>query len=387
MATGQRRQMSSRQRVLAAMKHQEVDHVPCSPIFNPLYQTQWVGHRYQFPWSPSDQVGRIEYCVREFDADPFVETVFSETPPPEVSSRIWLEGSVLHKVWRTPAGELHAAIRYNPQWPHGKDIPFYTDFNIGHFAIPWLKTERDLECLRHILRPLDERADLERCRERYRQAKQIADRWHLPTFVWIGSGLTGAMQMAGAQQLCLMVMDNPALVDAYLDWDHSLIMRRIEVAADLGVDVIHRQGFYETCDFYSPAMLERLLFRRLQEEIEAVHRAGKVISYTVHTGVMPMLDYLSRLDFDCLAHIDIAFRGVDLKAIRDSQGGRKSFWIGPSGTFHMWSDDPQDVRAAVRQVFDVFGKQGLIITPCPSAHSIMPWENTLAMIDEWRKLR
>lgn len=42
---------------------------------------------------------------------------------------------------------------------------------------------------------------------------------------------------------------------------------------------------------------------------------------------------------------------------------------------------------AVREVFDVFGPTGLLLTACPSAHSIMPWENTLAMIDEWRRLR
>ena len=45
------------------------------------------------------------------------------------------------------------------------------------------------------------------------------------------------------------------------------------------------------------------------------------------------------------------------------------------------------VRQAVRDVFAAFGKRGLIIGPCPSAHSIMPWQNTLAMVDEWKKLR
>ena len=41
----------------------------------------------------------------------------------------------------------------------------------------------------------------------------------------------------------------------------------------------------------------------------------------------------------------------------------------------------------VRKVFDVFGKTGLILSQCVSAHSIMPWESTLAMIDEWKNLR
>jgi hypothetical protein len=41
----------------------------------------------------------------------------------------------------------------------------------------------------------------------------------------------------------------------------------------------------------------------------------------------------------------------------------------------------------VRVTFEVFGRTGLILSPAVSAHSIMPWESTLAMIDEWRRLR
>ena len=45
------------------------------------------------------------------------------------------------------------------------------------------------------------------------------------------------------------------------------------------------------------------------------------------------------------------------------------------------------VRRAVRDVFEAFGKVGLVLGPASSVHPMMPWENTLAMLDEWRKLR
>ena len=44
-------------------------------------------------------------------------------------------------------------------------------------------------------------------------------------------------------------------------------------------------------------------------------------------------------------------------------------------------------RQAVRQLFDLLGKRGFILTPSPSIHSIMPWQNLLAMIEEWKRLR
>jgi len=80
-------------------------------------------------------------------------------------------------------------------------------------------------------------------------------------------------------------------------------------------------------------------------------------------------------------------RAVDQSQIRDKLAGRGSFWMGPSSVYHMWADDSDVPRRAIRELIDVFGKQGMIITPSPSVHSIMPWTNFLAMVDEWKRLR
>ncbi len=385
--SGEAEQMTSRRRVLAALRRDDVDYVPCAPFFNPLHETQRAGRRWQFPWGPSVRE-RLEYCVEELGTDPVVEAPGQEWAPAEgVTSKTWLAGAVIHKLWATPAGDLHASVRYDHIWPHGLDIPFYSDFNIGHFIDPWLACEGDLACLQAILRPPDGAPALEARRLRHDERQRLADRWHLATMATIGSGLTGAMQLCGAEPLCMMVVDDPHLVDGYLELEHRLSLRNIEIAADCGVDIIRRNGFYETCDFYAPGMLEGFLGRRLGEEVSAARQAGVLTGYTVHTGIMPMLEHLRRLDFDCLMHVDTAFRGVDLKALRDSQRPAKSFWLGPSSTYHMWSEDSEVVRGAVREVFEVFGRRGLLLTACPSAHSIMPWENTLAMIEEWKRLR
>jgi hypothetical protein len=175
-------------------------------------------------------------------------------------------------------------------------------------------------------------------------------------------------------------------VDAYLDYEHQINLRTIEVLGDLGIDIVRRNGFYETGDFYSPTMLEGFLGVRLRREAAAARRAEMHISYTVHTGVMPILDYLSGLTMDSLFGIDIAFKGMDLPTLRNKLAPGTSFWIGPSSTYHLW-EGPDATRQAVCEVFDVIGNTGLILTPCVSIHSIMPWESTLAMIDEWEKLR
>jgi len=381
-------QMTSRERVLAALRREPVDYVPCTCMFNPLSEVQRKGRTWQFPWrpdAPSQEL--LAYQVEQLGLDQLVPVGASlARAAPEVKSRTWIEGGVLHKVYSTPSGELRASVRYNELWPHGQDIPLYSDFNIGHYVKPWLQTEADLACLKHIQRLHDTADALERAQANVRAGKALAARYGLATIAHVGAGLTGALQIFGAQDLCLKVADQPELVDAYLDHEHRINLRTIEVLGDLGVDIIRRNGFYETADFYGPAMLERFLGPRLRREAATAHQAGMLMSYTVHTGVMPILDYLAHLGMDSLFGIDIAFKGVDLPAVRDRLAATTSFWIGPSSTFHLWQG-PDATRQAVRQVFEVFGKRGIILSPCVSAHSIMPWESTLAMLDEWRKLR
>jgi hypothetical protein len=84
--------------------------------------------------------------------------------------------------------------------------------------------------------------------------------------------------------------------------------------------------------------------------------------------------------------VDLAFEGVQPGVIRDKLADKKAFWTGPSSTYHIWKG-PEATREGVRLAFETFGKTGLILSPCVSFHSIMPWESALAMFDEWRKLR
>ena len=380
--------MTSRERVLGAVRREPVDYVPCVGFFNPLSAVQRRGRKWEFPWPPdASSEERLRYQVEELGLDQVASVGVSLCrPAPGVESKVWLDGDVLHKTYDTPCGELHASVRFNDLWPHGEDIPFYSDFNIGHYIEPWIQNEHDLECLKQIQQLRDTEDVVKQARSRCAAARDSADRYGLALAAGAGAGLTGALQLFGSSELCIMTIEQPDLVDAYVEHEHQIDMRTIEVLADSGVDIIRRNGFYETADFYGPDTLERFLGPRLRREATVVRDAGMVMSYTVHTGVMPILDYLASLPIDSLFGIDIVFKGTDLPLVCDKLAASKGFWIGPSSTFHLWKG-PEATREAVRTVFEVVGKTGLILCPCVSSHSIMPWESTLAMIDEWRKLR
>lgn len=380
-------EMNSRERIIAALKCQDVDYVPFVNSFNPLRESLRVGYRFQFPWGPSERE-ECEYCIDELGIDPVVNFTLSGNYPSDgVSSKVWLDGATIHKVWTTPAGELRSAVKYNEKWPHGLDIPFFSDFNCGHATVRWIESEQDIECLRHILRPIDGKDNLDKIRFKFMEKKRLADRLNIAVCLHAGKGLTSAVQMFGPNEICMATMEEPGLVEAYVELEHECTIRMIEIGIELGVDFVTRNGFYETADLFSPDILTKYLAGPLSEEIKAIHTGGLPATYVINTGVMPILDHLAGLDFDCLQSIDIAFNDTDLSVIKGSQKGKKSFMIGPSSTYHIWQDDPEITRDAVRECFDVIGKKGLLIKPCASVHSIMPWGNTVAMVDEWKKLR
>lgn len=380
--------MTSRERMLAAIRREPVDYVPCYGSFNPLLPVQRRGHTWNFPW-PEDATleEQLAYQVGELGLDELVHINVTPTAPAAgVHARSWVDDGVLHKSYITPCGELHAAVRYDDKWPHGHDIPFYSDFNVGHFVEPWLQTEADLACLQQVQAPRSVGQIVDAARESVAVAAKAARRYGLALCSRGGLGLTGAQHLFGASQLCLAVIEQPELVEAYLEHDHQINLRTIAALGELGCDVVIRNGFYETADFYSPAMLDRYLTRRLNAEGAAIHAAGMVSAYTVHTGVMPILNHLAGLQLDSLTGIDLAFHGVDPVRVRDTLSPTKALWTGPSSTYHIWQG-PEATRQAVRQVFEIFGRTGLILTQCVSSHSIMPWESTLAMVDEWKRLR
>lgn len=378
--------MTSKERILAAFQRQPVDYVPCAPFMNCQAAVQRRGKRWQYPFGDST-VEAVDYMVGQMGTDYVLMFEWGFYPEPGVTSKVWMEGETIHKIWTTPSGELHAAVNYNDAWPHGLDIPLFSDYLPGHYAEPWVKSMRDVECLRHMLHPPRSKDALELIRFRLRETRRLADTYNLATCFASGTGLNGAVHVFGPTAICELALTDPGLVDAYLELEHLLNLRNYELAMDLGFDIIRRNGFYETCDLFSPALLEQFLFRRLQEEIRLVHAGGRLIGYIQLTGIMPLLDYLQRLEFDCLVCPDVFYHGMDAVKINAALGAKKSFWTGPSDTLHMPWDKPEEVRQAVRYVFNVFGKTGLIITPCSSSKAVFPWSNVVAMIDEWKALR
>ncbi|MGI6562326.1 MAG: uroporphyrinogen decarboxylase family protein [Clostridia bacterium] len=379
-------EMTHKERILAAMGKQETDYSPCLIFFNPLHKVTRENRKFNFPWGEHATTHDVvKYCLETWNIPQLVHFhIPSRRMHKDVTVKTWKEGSLLYKQYDTPAGPLRAVVECNAYWTHGDDIPLGTDWT-ANFKKAWIEDEKDLECMKYLFIPWEPSPDeFKSLKENFTRIKNFADQYRLPVSTPGGMGLTLGLQLFLPEKLCLKVIENPAIVHEFLEMEHQCNRKVIELAGNFGVDIIQRNGFYETCDFYSPKMLEEFLEKRISDEVALTHQAGMKMMYTAHTGIMPMLDYLNRLNIDCIFGIDIAFPGVDLNKIKVKLFDKKSLFIGPSSTHHLWNPDPQVTRNAVRTVYETFGKRGIILGPCVSMHSIMPWENLLAMIDEWK---
>jgi len=349
-------------------------------------EDQRWGRRWQYPFGPSDRE-MLDYMVGELGVDQLLQTGIGYYPERGVDSRVWMEGDIIHKSWVTPSGVLHAAVRYDEHWLPGFDIPLFHDYNPSHFVEPWIKTMQDVDCLRHILLPPSDPDDLARIRFQFRQCRQLADRHQVALSVSAGLGLSGAVHTFGPEEIAVRCITEPDLVDAYLEVDHRYNLGIMALALELGADIVKRNGFYESCDLFSPDVLGRFLTDRLRREAAQVHAGGALFGYTLLSGWVPIVDWLGTLGIDSLFCPDVFLRGGNARLLADTLGAATSFWTGPSDTIHMPYERPEEVRRAVRHVFESFGRTGLVVTPCSTAKAVFPWANVLAMIDEWRKLR
>ncbi|MDO9463773.1 MAG: uroporphyrinogen decarboxylase family protein [bacterium] len=393
--------MNSKERILSALTGKGVDYIPCAPTFwrgpnfwRPVEEVNFdvdpklndinkhVDNKYR--WSTLEE--QINVMLNVLGVDPVlsIDVSFSKNLK-NVEEKKWIEKKgerkILHKEFHTPAGILSASVNLE-HWPHGEDIPFCTNW-VASYTKYWVESLEDIEKLKYVLLAPDDES-MKKDIESNKQMFSLARKYQLPICSSIGAGLTRLLQLMGADNVCIATIERPEIIESYLEYEHSLNKKRMEIAIDFGVDFFGRDGFYETCDFYSPQQLESFLKSHLEEEIDVAHSAEKPIYYTLCTGIMPMLDYANKLNFDCINSIEPALDNNDLRKIDNSLPG-KTLWTGVSAPIHIGSDNEEDVREAVR--YAIKNVNHLILGVAPSIRNYWHFENTLAMIDEWKHLK
>lgn len=375
--------MRSRDRQLAAMRREEVDYAPIQVGFWPPIAAEHLR------WN--NEVERLRtFDILGLDKSVDADTRFSRSP--EVRERVWHTQDdnspypLLHKEFQTPAGPLSAVVKRTEDWPWGDDIPFFDDFSPSRYAKPWITTIEDVERLRYVLQP-PAGADRDDVARGYQEARALGKACDAIVCAGGGVGLDFVCWFCGFEQAVLFAMEQPAIIAGLLDIAASIYLPSIELLCELGVDCFIRRGWYESADFWSPALYRRLARPLLEKEVALAHAYQRPVQYIMVTGIIPLLPQLAEIPFDALIQIEPVLGGQDQRQIVQALGDKKAFLGGISAPAHLQLGTPEEVRQAVRDAFEVFGHRGFTLGCSAGIRPYFPWENVLAMIDEWKRLR
>jgi len=383
--------LSSRDRILAAIQHQPVDHVPL--CFDGLCH------------------GSVRF-VTKLHPDPFersrfylhlgADTAIVVSPPLHSSegfqTKQWKEESpgephpLLFKEYVTPQGSLRQVVRKTEDYP--ASISLFSDHNVppGRSKEYLVQKEADLDKLPYILSPPAGK-DLDHFHQNAKKARAFCDEHQIFLSGYSPGVGDSIIHLSGVEPALMAAMENPAFLKRYVEIVSHWSLKRTEIMLEAGVDLIVRRGWYESTDFWSPALYREFLFEPLRKEVELTHQAGAKFTYVMNSGAMPLLGFFSELGFDIYSNIDPLTPGTDLARIKSTIGAKIALCGGVNNNLVIERGTEAEVEAAVAEAIRTLSpNSGFILAPGDCLDFLGTAEETTKrnfykMIEAWKRLR
>ena len=264
-----------------------------------------------------------------------------------------------------------------------------------------VKPEEDLERLPYLFGPITDE-DIRVLREEAAEADKLAKRHGLlQVGGWKGSvrpgvqvdpGVMGCDAMAwlsGFEKVMILSLTKPELIKEYVRIIHEWNLKQIEVYLDVTqADLIIRRGWYETTEFWTPAVYREIIAPTLRREAELVHQAGRKYGYIITSAFVPLLEDILSSGIDVLIGLDPKEgKGTDLNLVKSKfRDAGRALWGGVSGPLSVEIATGEETEEAVCQALDILGRGGgFILSPVDNVreHTETAWQNTHRIIDTW----
>lgn len=373
--------MTSRERLLCAMSCQEPDHVPLWNL--------WRSREQPFDGRSPQRIPIVLGLG--------VDDMLRLEPPwgisPEVKVTCWKEHPagegypILHKVYETPQGLLKTVVRTSQDWPHGDDIPLFSDYNLPRASEFLVKGPEDLDKLAYVLRPPDDQ-QVAAFQERAQALRAFADEHQVLIEGGRIEGGDAAFWLCGVEPLLIAAAEQPDFVTQLLAFIECWERRRIELCLEVNVEVILRRGWYETPDLWSPRLFRELIAPMLQREAALAHQGGAKFRYIMTMGIMPILEDVVEMGLDVLAGVDPVQGGADLEVVKEKLGGKVCIMGGMNAAITLGpGSSRREIRRAVREAIETLAPGGgFILYPVDQIFQDTPWQNVLTLIESWREM-
>ena len=384
---------TSRERLLAAINHSEVDYVP-------FYQKFW--HRgclstREDGWS--DQFERVRKTTRlGLDDTVGFEIPRMLSPEVKINRRKETQGenTYLTQEYQTPKGSLTQVVRPTSDWPHGDNIPIFTDYVVprGRSKKYLVENTNDAEALSCLFAHPDEK-QLRKFEDQVSEVRRFAkenqlliesgatftSEWLDGDSIFLGDALHW---LCGFENSVILARRNPDLIhrllDVILDWS----LQSIKLVTEVGEsDIIMHRGWYEC--FWSPKLYETFLVPRIKKEVELTHRAGAKFCYIMTSGIMPFLEFFKEMEIDILYGVDPVQGNADLQKVKETLKGRVCIWGGVNSAVTL-TGSKQNVEKAVEEAFRILAPGGgFILGAIDQLFEDTIWDNFMTMVRTWQK--
>ena len=396
--------MSARERLLAAIDGAPGAPIPCSfMMFRALRDT--CRDEYEFA-SRQTEMGlnarlRLDDLPVRFSPEVSIADRVEPGPPGQPP--------ILHRTYETPAGVLTSSVKQADGWLYGDKLPIFGDYITPRAVKHPITGPADLDPLRFLLVP-PEADDIRSFKEETAKRKQFADdRGIALAGGWRGERLlpdedkslvgdnygTGCvidtlMWLCGGTEPLLWAYDDPRFLEELIGLVEEWDTKRLEIHLDTGVDIVFRRAWYESTEFWSPALYRQFVLPSLRRQVELAHQAGVRYCYIITSGTAAIADLILESGVDAIVGIDPGEgKGTTLRDVRQSFGGKVGLWGGVSGPFAVEEGTEADVRAAVEEAMaGLRGTGRFILSPVDNirADTDQSWRNVRAFIDTWKSL-
>lgn len=411
--------MTSRERLLAAIRRQKPDHVPLYAwVFGfpappgkewslagerrTYWYTGRLEHIHTLPqlWQVEDDFKRVD-AWRSLGLDDVLDVSIPWSQDARVTfhdSRQAGQGAqaypVLTRAYQTPSGTVRHSIsqtgeEYPPGWVIQPNyVPLIEDINIPRATkhlvagpdevkfIPWLYSGPNP-------------AQKLLLSQRMRQIGPFARERGIMVQAWAAFGVDAAVWFCGAEGAVMLCLEHPDEFDALLTAIQQADKARVAAALEYPeIDLICMRGWYSSTDFWSPAIFKTYFKPRIAELAAMAHARKKLFAYVMTTGVLTLASELIEAGVDLLYYVDPVQDHLDLAEAKRRFGGRLAVSGGINSSVTLGKGTAGEINQAVQTALSVYGREGgFILSPVDALFPDTPWSSVQTMIAAWKEYR
>lgn len=191
-----------------------------------------------------------------------------------------------------------------------------------------------------------------------------------------------AWSLRGMENLLLDMVEAPSFVDELLDLLTDYAVALVEQAVQYDIDAVHLPDDWGSQRglIMGPKLWERFLLPRLERLFRVAKQAGKFVTIHCCGQVQELFPQLVGIGLDCFNPFQPEV--MDPYALKRQWRGRLAFWGGISTQRLLPYGTPEEVRAEARRLMREVGEGGgYIISPAHDIPGDARPENIMALIE------